>query len=260
MIATEAWRRGEFTTWESSEVERLKSEVEHTCWAEQDQHWRSFQTARAVAHAAYARALVASGHAKGAVVALRTALAAQPAFSGAHLQIAETYLAFQEVLGKDWAGRAECELSLALRIANNCKQIQSTLAALYASAAFEKVREAERIYRKIGELPSLSLWFGQFVLNTKAKEYPALFTVHQYLSASVGVSPASRKRLDRLVAGLRSRNAEVNSWTYDSLEFVEVVQLVLNEIEMAGIPLPPELLRTAKGQVCSARGSQAATA
>jgi hypothetical protein len=235
-------------------VKRLLDEVEGICLSEQDQHWRSFQTARAVAHAAHGRALLARRGGPGAVAARRTALAAQPTFTGAHMQIAEAYFAFQEDLAKDWACHAKDELLLALRIANNCKHIQSSLAALYSSEALEKVPEAERIYRKLGELPFLSLWVGQFILDTKARECPALFPAHQYLSSCSGVSPASRKQLEGLVADLKSRTLGISTMTKDFSKLVGVAQVVLTKIETAGVALPKELLAAATSRLAGRVG------
>jgi hypothetical protein len=231
-------------------VKELLHNLERLCLTEQDDHWRSFQTARAVAYAAHARVLLVSREGSLAISAARTALAAQPDFAGAHQLLAEAYMTLQDGLAKDWASRAKEELLLALRSAPTCKQIRSWLAALYASDAMEQASEAERMYRQLGELPSLSFVIGQLILNTPARECPAFLAIHQYLAACSGLRPASRKRLEAVATEARSRN----------LCGVALAQHLLAEIEAAGVALSPRLLEAARGQLASRVASQAATA
>ncbi len=246
IIATYAWRHGEFTTADAAKVKCLLEEVERICLAEQDVHWTSFQTARAVVHAAHARALADAHEAQGTVAALQSALAARPTFGGARLQMAEAYLVFRQELARDWAHRAEEELRIAMQLNQNCKQIRSLLAALYSGDALDKKAEAERIYRQLGELPTLSLWFGRFIVNSRASECPAMFALHQYLSTCSGVNPANRKRLEALAA---LRKFEGATKIPEFSETAETARMLLDEIAAAEVALPAGLIDTARKQL-----------
>jgi len=258
MVATEAWRRGEFTPQDFEEVTRLIAAVDGLCLAEQDQHWRSFQTARAVAHSAHGRALLAKKDGAGAIAALRSALAAQPTFAAARMQIAEVYMALQKEIGSDWALQAKQELFLALGISSNCKQIQSSLAALYSSEAVGQVREARRIYGGLGELPASALWLGQFILNTQARECRALFAVHQYLSICASVVPSRRQQLEESVADFISPSLHC-LMTGDFLKLIDAAQQLLEGLEAADMAFPPGLLVAARQQLSRVGGIRKAS-
>jgi hypothetical protein len=117
------------------QIETLRRLAEDLCPRQQEEHWRSLQTARAVIRMARARVLVAKRRIEEAREQLEIAVAAEPRFVEAFLQLAELFLKEQGALEIDWALRAESWLKRALEISPSCQRAQSLRSDLYALAA-----------------------------------------------------------------------------------------------------------------------------
>ncbi len=120
----------------AARVEALLSEIETLCANTQDQHWRSLQTARAVALAAGARAGVAQGRTALARERLDAAIAAEPRFLEAYLLLAELYLEYTVGCARDWEQRAEMLLKRVLELNPECTRAMLLLTRLPARPPF----------------------------------------------------------------------------------------------------------------------------
>lgn len=252
-IASDAWARGSFEEEEICEIDRLYKEIDAICLREQDEHWNSLQTAKAVAYAAKARFLVTRRNGNATLCALRDALAAQPSFVGARVQLGEAYLMLQRDLSPDWFTRAKDELSLGLLINATCKESRTLLAAAYCSAAIARDTDGERLYRELGGAPKVSLWFGRLIVNTPARECPALYVVQQHLANCRAVEPGHRKQLESFAADSTShypRAVFPDGYTHKTLDLAEES---LGVMEKAGIVFPTALLDNSRRQLSQLR-------
>jgi hypothetical protein len=115
------------------EIKRLVDEIDGIGQMQQERHWRSLQTTRAVAHAAHARVLAAQGSVAGirqACDSLEIALASEPHFVEAHLFLAELLIDHKGKCSNDWASRATLLLEQALRLNPDCGRATSLLKEL----------------------------------------------------------------------------------------------------------------------------------
>jgi len=117
------------------QIETLRRLAEDLCPRQQEEHWRSLQTARAVIRMARARVLVAKRRIQDAREQLEIAVAAEPRFVEALLQLAELFLKEQSALEPDWAVRAQSWLERALEISPSCQRAQCLRSELHARAA-----------------------------------------------------------------------------------------------------------------------------
>src|SRR5260370_20255525 len=109
----------------SSEAEQIRAITEaigRICLQEQEQHWQSLQTARAVSLTALARVLTDKAQEAEAERLLHEALAAEPGFVGAYLHLAELYLRAPRRLAATWPSKAEWVLKRALEFSPGCSK------------------------------------------------------------------------------------------------------------------------------------------
>ena len=118
-----------FDTETAERIASLLKTVQHLCAATQEQHWRSLQTARAVALAAAARVAVSDGDPDVARTHLEAAIAAEPGFVEAYLSLAELHIDATTACDKDWH-RAEMLLKRVLELSPDCSRAMSLLTRL----------------------------------------------------------------------------------------------------------------------------------
>jgi TPR repeat protein len=126
-------------------VKRLMHDLVSLCEARRQEHWRSLQTARAVALSAYARVLDADGDGMEAAAKLYEALAAEPDFVDARLQLAKLHMKYRRALSNEWPLRARLYLLSAMQLNPNCEDAQLLLAELYSDPAVDQISEAEHL-------------------------------------------------------------------------------------------------------------------
>ena len=115
-------------------VETLLATIEARCSRTQELHWRSLQTARAVALASAARVAALGGDTARARERLEAAIAAEPHFVEAYVSLAELHLDFMTSCDSDWHRRAEMLLQRALELSPGCGRAMSLLARLPSAA------------------------------------------------------------------------------------------------------------------------------
>jgi hypothetical protein len=139
------------------QIQSIVSTIEDLCLSKQEEHWRSLETARAVAYSALARVFAAAGCAWEASENLRKALAAEPMFVEAYLQISEIYIREKDQISARWEQLAESWLKRALEVNAKCQHAQMLLARLYSEPRVGRVEEAIRILQRLPELPEANL-------------------------------------------------------------------------------------------------------
>jgi Tfp pilus assembly protein PilF len=130
---------------DTEQVSQLLEKIEQLCLQEQEQHWRSLQTSRAVALTALASALISDGDLSGAHDRLQTALAAEPRLVEAHLRLAELYIRHQTACTENWARLAQSLLTQVLKLSPTCQRATALLAHLEPEPSADRLDAAARI-------------------------------------------------------------------------------------------------------------------
>ena len=126
-----SWPR--VTDADARRVDALLAQIEDLCTSEQEQHWRSLQTARAVALVSSARLVSSPEQTELARDRLEAALAAEPRFVEAHLLLAELYIERTFACATDWARRAESLLKRVQQLSPASDRAAMLLARLCSS-------------------------------------------------------------------------------------------------------------------------------
>ena len=165
------------SSWSADRLKQINEKlchIEDLCLQRQQEHWGSLQTARAVAHGAAARVLAEEGHVNDASKHLHEALAAEPKFVGAYLQLAELYIREKEKLVPRWDLLAESQLRHAAEINPKCQETQLILAALYCEPLIGRIVEADCILQKLHDVPEANLLLIKNALDNSKSDCQVL--------------------------------------------------------------------------------------
>jgi hypothetical protein len=227
-----------------AEVLQLCARVEKLCEGKQSRHWRSFQTARAVAHTACARIYMlrgGEGDAEKARSELHTALAAAPTFGGALIHLGKLYIMYRHRLRSDWLSLADSHLKRAAQLMPECRYVTSLRAKLMLCDASRR-GDAARIFRDLGSLPEASQWLATFLMTRlpePRKHCPTLHMVQERMAICSSMESAVVDRVERVVR--RARAAE--------FEETEAVAQLLDAIPVDGFQLAGPLIDAARAEL-----------
>ena len=196
---------------EAKQIRAITETIGRICLQEQEQHWQSLQTARAVSLTALARVLTDEAEEAEAERLLHEALAAEPGFVGAYLHLAELYLRARERLAATWPSKAEWVLKRALELSPACSRASFLLASLYAEPLVGRDEEAEALFRQLKDDPDACLRMARITAG-KAQTAEALTWLHRHIVLSSTLNADGADILEQLLSFQRPRNVDQLNW------------------------------------------------
>jgi hypothetical protein len=215
----------------AQQIRELLDQAEQLCLTEQDQHWRSVQTTRAVTSLALARVLASSGKPDDARKLLRIALSAEPGLVDAYVLTAELFITSRNLWFDDWFLRAEALLLHACELSPNCRPAILLLANLYLDPFVGRSRDAEVLFRKLPDSSEACMQLANLTFASaetgEADPLDPLEWLCRHVSLSGSFSEAAEALLGKLLLNAACRACRHDS-RWERLE--KILEIMRNDV------------------------------
>jgi hypothetical protein len=193
------------------EILAINHQIQKVCLQEQDQHWQSLQTARAVSLTALARVLAVQSKEAEAERHLREALAAEPGLVAGYLHLAELYMRCRHKLSTSWASETEWLLQHTLELSPGCGQATFLLGSLYIHPLVGRSEEAEVLFRRLKANPEACLRMAKMTAD-RAETGEALVWLKRYIVLSRGLTDKGAEIMEQLLSLREMNEGERSNW------------------------------------------------